>query len=136
MQSSITRLDDGTYDIVQRGHASGAFAPETLQAFYWRALRNSTFGLVRFRNDSIKILGVAPVLLRFGPMSDGRRAIVGGIFSRQPYGAIRWSSERDEVVVAVEKFAPLLKGPFWRFETWLHDLVGRRFVVLAGRAAR
>ena len=136
MQTAITRRPDGTYDIVQRGHAPGALGPEALQAFYWSALRASTFGLVRFRRDSIRILGVGPVLLRFGPMQDGRRRIVGGVFSRKPYGAIRFIAEDGEIAVEVEKFAPLLRGPFWRLEMWLHHLVGVRFLVLAGRSAR
>ena len=61
---------------------------------------------------------------------------MGGVFSRQPYGALRWLAAGGEVVVEVEKFAPLLKGPLWRLEIWLHDLVGRRYVVLAARSAR
>ncbi len=134
MTTAITRRLDGTYDIVQRGDADGVFTAETLQAFYWRALGASTFGLVRFRRDSIRILGIGPELLRFGALRDGRRPIVGGIFSRKPYGAIRWLAEDGEVVVVVEKFAPLLRGPLWRLETWLHDLVGRRYIVLAARS--
>jgi hypothetical protein len=136
MTTSVTRLPDGTYDIVQRAAARQAFTPEALQAFYWRALGASTFGIVRFRRDSIRILGVGPVLLRFGPMNDGRRPIVGGIFSRQPYGAIRWLALDGEIAVEVEKFAPRLKGPFWRFEMWLHHLVGRRYLALAERSGR
>lgn len=134
METKVTRLPDGAYDIIQRAAAAGAFTPETLQAFYWSAVRAATFGLVRFRRDSIRILGIGPVLLRFGPMHDGRRPIVGGVFSRQPYGAIRWVAADGEIAVEVEKFAPLLKGPFWRFEMWLHHLVACRYVVLAERS--
>jgi hypothetical protein len=136
VETAVTQRPDGTFDIVQRGPARGPFTAEALQSFYWRALSASTFGLVRFRRDSIRILGVGPVLLRFGPLHDGRRPIVGGVFSRKPYGALRWLAAGGEVVVEVEKFAPLLKGPFWRLEIWLHDLVGRRYVVLAARSAR
>jgi hypothetical protein len=136
VETAVTQRPDGTFDIVQRGPARGPFTAEALQSFYWRALSASTFGLVRFRRDSIRILGVGPVLLRFGPLHDGRRPIVGGVFSRKPYGALRWLAAGEEVVVEVEKFAPLLKGPFWRLEIRLHDLVGRRYVVLAARSAR
>ncbi len=133
MQTAITRLPDGTYDIIQRGSAKGAFTPEVLQGIYWRALGVTTFGLVRFRRDSIRILGVGPVLLRFGPMLEGRRPIVGGIFSRRPYGAIRWAAADGEIAVEVEKFSPLLRGHLWRLEMWLHHLVGVRYLTLAER---
>ena len=136
MKTAITRLPDGSYDIVQRGTAPGAFSPETLQTIYWRALGASTFGLVRFKRDSVRILGVGPVLLRFGPMRDGRRSIVGGVFSRKPYGAIRWLAKDGEIAVEVERFSPLLKGPLWRLELWLHHLVGCRYLVLAIRSGR
>jgi hypothetical protein len=136
MRTSVTRLPDGTYDIVQRAAVGGAFTSESLEAFYWRALGASTFGLVRFRRGSIRILGVGPVLLRFGPLNDGRRAIVGGIFSRRPYGAIRWLALDGEIAVEVEKFAPRLRGRFWRFEMWLHHLVGCRYLALAERSGR
>ncbi len=136
METTITRRPEGTYDILQRGGARGTFTAEALQAFYWRALGTTTLGLVRFRRDSIRILGVGPVLLRFGPLRDGGRPIVGGVFSRKPYGTIRWQAEGGEVVVAVERFAPRLQGPLWRLEIWLHDLVGRRYVALAVRSPR
>ena len=137
METAVTQRPDGTFDIVQtRAGARGRSPPRRCRSFYWRALSASTFGLVRFRRDSIRILGVGPVLLRFGPLRDGRRPIVGGVFSRKPYGALRWLAAGGEVVVEVERFAPLLKGPFWRLEIWLHDLVGRRYVVLAARSAR
>ena len=137
MRTDVTRRDDGTFDIVQREKVpGGVFTPETLQSFYWRALCGATLGLVHFRRDSIRILGVGPVLLRFGPMSAGRRPIVGGVFSREPHGAIRWLTAADEIGVEVEKFSPFLKGRLWSVELWLHHQVGRRFVLLAARSVR
>ena len=63
---------------------------EALEAIYWRELRGATFGLVRFSRDAVRVLGLWPTLLRFGPLTDGARPIVGGIFARRPHGVIRW----------------------------------------------
>jgi hypothetical protein len=67
---------------------------------------------------------------------DGARPIVGGIFARKPHGVIRWWAADGDVVVAVERFAPLLRGPFWRFESWFHELVGRRYLARVGNRSR
>ena len=126
---TVTRHhSDGTIDVVQSGPAASTPPVDTLEAVYWSELRRTTFGLARFSAEAVRVLGVWPALLRFGPRVEGRRAIVGGIFARRPHGAIRWSAGDGRVVVAVERFAPLLRGPFWRIESWLHDVVGRRYV--------
>jgi hypothetical protein len=136
MTTETTRHEDGTVDIVQLGPATGAFSPGELERLYWRALHEVTFGLVRFSRGAVRIAGVWPVLLRFGPPVTGTRPILGGLFARTPAGSIRWSSSGAEVLVAVEGFAPRLRGPFWRFESWFHDVAGRRFLALvAGRSA-
>ena len=132
MQTRTTRHADGTVDIVQTGPADAERTPETLQAIYWHELRRSTFGVARFSRNAVRVLGIWPTLLRFGPLTDGARPIVGGIFARKPHGAIRWWTADGTVVVAVERFAPLLHGPFWRCESWFHDLVGRRYLARAG----
>ena len=128
MQTVTTRHDDGTIDVVQSGPSAVSPTAERLEAVYWTELRRTTLGLVRFSRDAVRVLGLWPALLRFGPMMDGARPIVGGIFARRPHGTIRWVAGGGTVVVAVERFAPLLRGPFWRIESWLHDLVGRRYV--------
>jgi hypothetical protein len=136
MRATTTRHRDGTIDIVQSGSARWKPSPDELQILYWRAVRGSTLGLVRFSRNALRVLGLWPVLLRFGPTVDGARPIVGGVFAQKPYGMIRWIASGDEVVVAVEGFKPLLAGPLWRFESWLHDVVGRRFLALASRPGR
>jgi hypothetical protein len=132
VQTRTSRHPDGTVDIVQTGPADAGVTPEALQAIYWHELRRATFGLVRFSRNAVRVLGLWPALLRFGPLTDGARPIVGGIFAREPHGAIRWWTADGTVVVAVERFAPLLRGPFWRCESWFHDLVGRRYLARAG----
>jgi hypothetical protein len=132
MQTRTTMHPDGTVDIVQTGPADGEHTPEALEAIYWRELGGATFGIARFSRDGVRVLGFWPALLRFGPLTDGARPIVGGIFAREPHGAIRWWTADGSVAVGVERFAPLLRGPFWRFESWFHDLVGRRYLARAG----
>jgi hypothetical protein len=131
MKTELTRHADGTVDIVQRGAGTWRASPDELEALYWQALRRSTFGLVRFSHDAVRLAGGWPKLLRFGPAVDGARPILGGLFARRPHGVIRWSATGEQIVVAVERFAPLLRGPFWNFESWFHAVVGRRFIALA-----
>jgi hypothetical protein len=100
---------------------------------YWDAVQRVTLGWVRFSGDALRLLGVWPVLLRFGPAIGGRRAILGGLFARRRGGTIEWRANGVDVAVIVTGFTPLLRGPLWRIESMLHDLVGRRFL---GRVAR
>ena len=134
METLTTRNEDGTFDIVQRARAAGAPSGDELQRLYWREVRATTFGLVRFSRGAIRVLGLWPTLLKFAPAVEGRRDIVGGMFARHPYGAIAWSADRGEIVVSLEQFAPRLRGPFFRAERWFHDVVGRRFLARAARA--
>ncbi|MBA3844936.1 MAG: hypothetical protein H0X39_20370 [Actinobacteria bacterium] len=131
MNTETTRHPDGTFDIVQSAPSTTTRSPGELQHLYWRALRRATYGLVRFDRDAVRILGLWPALLRFGPMVEGSRPIVGGLFARRPHGAIRWQATGSQVIVAVERFSPLLRGPLWRGESWFHDVVGRRFLTRA-----
>lgn len=128
VQTVTTRHDDGTIDVVQSGPSATAPSVDALEAAYWAELRRTTLGLARFSRDAVRVLGLWPAMLRFGPREDGARPIVGGIFAREPHGVIRWSASDGEVVVAVVRFAPLLRGPLWRIESRLHDAVGRRYV--------
>lgn len=127
------RHDDGTVDVVQTGASSWDAAPAELEEIYWRELRGATLGSVRFARDAVRLLGIWPPLLRFGPAADGARPIVGGLFVRKPHGVIRWAAGDGAVVVAIERFAPLLRGPLWGLESRLHDLVGRRYLARAAR---
>jgi hypothetical protein len=131
MDTETTRHSDGTFDIVQRGPAAWQPSADDLQRLYWSEVRRATLGFAGFSRGAVRVFGLWPVVLRFGPMVDGRRPIVGGIAVRKASGAIRWSSEDGVVEVAVEGFAPLVRGPLWRFESWFHDLVGRRFLAAA-----
>jgi hypothetical protein len=63
-----------------------------------------------------------------------QRAAVGGLFARHPYGAIAWSAREDEAIVALEEFAPRLRGWFFQAERRFHEVVGRRFLQRVARA--
>jgi len=134
MTTVTTRNDDGTFDVVQRASIGGNLTSDELQRLYWCEVRSTTFGLVRFSRDAIRLFGVWPALIAFGPTIGGRREITGGLFARHPYGAITWSGDQGQAIVALEEFAPRLRGWFFRVERWFHDVVGRRFLQRAARA--
>lgn len=135
MTTHTEQHDDGTVDVVQSTEASSHASPEELERLYWAAIRRTTLGLVRYRRDAIRLFGAGPPLIAFGPFADGARPIVGGIFTRSPHGVIRWAAAEGRIVVAVERFAPLLRGPLWRAEGWLHERVGWSFLADAARRA-
>jgi hypothetical protein len=136
MTTDTDRHEDGTIDVVQATEATSSATPAELERLYWEAIRRTTFGLVRYGRDAIRILGSGPALIAFGPLTtDGARPIVGGLFARRPHGVLRWSAADGRIVVAVERFAPLLRGPLWLAESWFHARVGRRFLTYAARQA-
>ena len=104
-----------------------------LEQLYWVEVRRVTFGLARFSRDAIRLFGGWPVLLRLGPLVDGRRAILGGLIARRPGGTIAWQADGVHVSVVVEDFSPLLQGPLLKFEALFHDLVGKRFLARVAR---
>ncbi|HEX4678738.1 MAG TPA: hypothetical protein VH210_06000 [Gaiellaceae bacterium] len=133
MNTVTTRNDDGTFDVVQRACIGGELSGAELQRLYWCEVRSTTFGLVRFSRGAIRLFGIWPSLIVFGPTQGDRREITGGLFARHPYGAIAWSAQGEEAIVSLEEFAPRLRGWFFRAERWFHDLVGRRFLQRAAR---
>jgi hypothetical protein len=136
MTTDTDRHEDGTIDVVQAVATTSSASPDELERLYWAAIRQTTFGLVRYGRDAIRILGSGPALIAFGPLTaDGARPIVGGLFARRPHGVLRWSAADGRIVVAVERFAPLLRGPLWLVESWFHARVGRRFLTTAARRA-
>ena len=100
VETKTLRNEDGTFDIVQRAPAAASLSSEDLQRLYWREVASSTLGVVRFSRGAIRVLGIWPRLLEFGPSVEGRRLIVGGIFARHPYGAIAWWARDGEIVVS------------------------------------
>jgi hypothetical protein len=118
----------GMVDMCQREPTAAAVDSMRLEVLYWEAVRRAALGSVRFSNDALRLFGVWPVLLRFGPLVEGRRAILGGLFARRPGGTVEWRANGVDVAVVVTDFTPLLRGPLWQIELLLHDLVGRRFL--------
>lgn len=135
MQSVNTMHTNGTIDACQRAPIAASVDAVQLELLYWGAVRRVTLGWVQFSGDSLRLLGVWPVLLRFGPSVEGSRAILGGLFARRPGGTIAWHANGTEVEVKVTGFTPLLRGLLWRVESLLHNRVGRRFLARVAREA-
>ena len=127
MESVTVKHDDGTIDSLQRAPVGSRLEPARLERLYWEEIRRVTFGATTFTRGAIRVGGLWPALLRFGPLVDGRRAISGGLFARRAGGTIAWQADGEQASVTVEGFAPLLGGSLWRVEAWFHDVVGRRF---------
>jgi hypothetical protein len=128
MESVSVKHDDGTIDTLQSADVGSELGSAQLERLYWDEIRRATLGAARFSRGAIRVGGLWPVILRFGPLVDGRRSIEGGIFARKAGGTISWRVEDERTSVAIEGFAPLLRGPLWRAQTRLHDLIGRRFL--------
>lgn len=133
MESVSVMHDDGTFDSFQCAHVGSALDPARLESIYWDEIRRVTLGAVRYSRGALRVAGVWPALLRFGPADDGKRTIAGGMFARRAGGTIGWSADRERTSVAVEGFVPLLRGPIWRIEARLHDVIGRRFLSRVAR---
>jgi len=136
MENVSVRHEDGTIDVFERGRGEVALDPQRLEQLYWDEIRRATFGVVRFSQGAIRLFGRWPAVLRFGPLVDGRRAIVGGLMARQPGGSIAWGADGEQTSVAVERYTPILRGPLWRLQLSFHYLVGRRFLARVAREAR
>ena len=130
------KQNDGTIDSLQRAPSGSRLDPAQLERLYWEEIRRVTFGATRFTRGAIRVGGLWPALLRFGPLVDGRRAISGGLFARRAGGTIAWHADGEQASVTVEGFAPLLGGALWRLEAWFHDVVGRRFFARVAREGR
>jgi hypothetical protein len=133
MESVSVMHDDGTFDSYQRAHVGSTLDAARLERLYWDEIGRVTFGAARFSRDALRLAGIWPPLLRFGPVIGGKRVISGGLFARRAGGTIGWSADDEHTSVAVEGFVPLLRGPFWRGEAWLHDAIGRRFLSRVAR---
>jgi len=136
MKSISVEHEDGTIDTSQRARAETVLDALRLEQLYWDEIRRVTLGLARFSRGAIRFVGVWPVLLRFGPPVNGRRAILGGLIARRPGGSIVWRTDGEHASVELERFAPVLRGPLWRLEQSFHDRVGRRFLVRVTREVR
>ena len=135
MESVSDKHEDGTIDSTQCAPVGVALDSVQLEQLYWEAIRRVTLGSARFSGDAVRLLGLWPMFLRFGPLVDGRRAILGGLIARRSGGTICWRADGVQAAVEVEGFAPLLAGPLWRLEVALHDLVAARFLALVAREA-
>ena len=133
MESVSVKQDDGTIYLCQRANVASELDAAQLERLYWDEIRRVTWGVARFSRDAIRVCGVWPVILRFGPLVDGRRLIAGGLVARRAGGTIRWQADGEHTSVEVQGFAPLLRGSLWALEAWFHDVVGRRFLSRVSR---
>jgi len=136
IESVSVKHDDGTIDSFQRGHVGSELDSAQLEHLYWDEIRRVTLGAARYSRGAIRVGGFWPVILRFGPLVDGRRPITGGLFARGAGGTIGWQADGEHTAVIVQGFPPLLGGPFWRVEAWFHDVIGRRFLARVARETR
>ena len=128
MESVSVKHEDGTIDSTQRAPGV-ALEPLRLEQLYWEAIRRVTLGSARFSGDAVRLLGLWPVFLRFGPLVHGRRAILGRLIASRPGGTISWRADGVHAAIEVEGFARCW-GALWRLEVALHDLVAARFLAL------
>jgi hypothetical protein len=133
IESLSVKHDDGTIDSIQRVDSGSELDSTQLERLYWDEIRRATLGVAQFSQGAIRVGGLWPIILRFGPPVDGRRTIAGGLFARRAGGTIAWQTDGEETAVIVRGFAPLLGGPLWRVEAWFHLLIGRRFLARVSR---
>lgn len=133
VESVSVEHEDGTVDTCQQAPLRTELDPQRLERIYWGQMRRMTLGFAQFSGDAVRAFGVWPVIVRFGPLIDGRRAIVGGFLVRRPTGTIAWRASGEHTSVALEGFSPLLRGPMWRLQSWFHELVGKRFLAYVAR---
>jgi hypothetical protein len=136
MDSVNVEHEDGTIDTSQRAQVEAVLDALRLEQLYWDEIRRVTLGLARFSRSAIRFVVVWPIVLRFGPLVSGRRAILGELIARRPGGTTAWRTDGEQASVELEGFAPLLRGPLWLLEQSFHDLVGRRFLARVAREAR
>ena len=98
MESVSVKHDDGTIHSFQSAHVGSELEPAQLERLYWDEIRRATLGAARFSRGAIRVAGLWPVILRFGPLVDGRRPIVGGLFARRAGGTIGWQAATTHTV--------------------------------------
>lgn len=140
-RSAYRRGPDGEVDSDECVRATGSVVVRSasgaleLGSRYWREVERTSHGAIRLctvgEELGLRLLGVGPVLLRFGPPEvmvddDGVRCrypIRGGVLARRPTGSITLSqrdSEPPELCAAVVGFVPRLG------RTPLYDQLQRR----------
>jgi hypothetical protein len=111
IESVSVKHHDGTIDSFQRARVGSELDSTQLERLYWDEIPRVTLrGEVS--RGAIRVGGFWPVILRFGPLVDGRRPITGGLFPRGAGGTIGWLADGEHTAVIVQGFAPLLGGPF------------------------
>jgi len=95
MNSVSVEHEDGRIDTAQRARVEAKLDALRLEQLYWDETRRVTFGLARFSRGSIRFVGVWPVIVRFGPLVGGRRAVLGGLVARRPGGTIAWRADGE-----------------------------------------
>ena len=155
---SQSRSPTGSFESVQRVKLPGpvvehsAAGAKRLGDVYWSEIERSLYGLIRARERSggmeLRVFGVGPALLRFGPpehlVTPGavtcRYPILGGLLTRMPTGTISFTQAGGtevELSSAIDGFFPRLaprrlrrgwNGVLYpQLQTRLHVALGRRY---------
>ncbi|HET7554845.1 MAG TPA: hypothetical protein VFJ75_04260 [Gaiellaceae bacterium] len=138
------RMPDGAIDSEQRvalqrpvveRSLAGA---EQLGRAYWRAVRRATASLVRARQQDgaveLRLLGRAPVLLRFGPPSlEASNAhvtcsypIVGGFLTGRAGGELAFEQTAASLRSTIRGFSPRIAF-YGRLQGRAHVAISRRY---------
>ena len=119
VESVSVKHDDGTIDSFQRAHVGSELEPAQLERLYWDEIRRVTWA--RHGSRAARFASAAsgrPCFASARSSTAGARSRAGcsraGRAGRSPG---RPTASRTSV--AVEGFAPLLRGPLWRVEAWL-----------------
>jgi hypothetical protein len=165
-RSTQTRSPSGAFGSVQRASFStpvverSAAGADRLGEIYWREVERSTLGVIRLRRSAegveVRLLGVGPVLLRFGrPEHAVSETIVrclypirGGLLVRTPGGSISFTQRGSDVVEvssAIADYHPRLAARrqtarwngllYPHVQARLHVALGRRYFARLAREA-
>lgn len=155
---SHSRSPAGSFESIQRVRLPApvvehsAAGAKRLGDVYWSEIGHSLYGLIRAQERSggleLRLFGVGPALLRFGPPEHlvtpaavtCRYPILGGLLARMPTGTISFTQTGGtevELSSAIEGFFPRLaprrlrrgwNGVLYpQIQTRLHVAVGRRY---------
>ncbi len=165
--STLTRSPSGAFESVQRTAFStpvverSAAGAKLLGEVYWHELQRSTLGVIRIRRSvdglDVRLLGVGPTLLRFGPPEHLVSSTVvrclypirDGLLVRSPGGSISFTQTGSDVVEvssAIAGFFPRLaarhQGRHWRgllypqVQARLHVALSRRYFARLAQETR
>jgi hypothetical protein len=113
-------------DSVQEG-PTPAVPVDERERRYWAELRRMTLGTAWLRGDTIRALGLVP-LIRLGPREGDRRPVLDGLLVAAPGGTLAWEHADGVTRIALRGFAPRLPPLLYRVQDALHVALSRRYL--------